>query len=161
MEEYKYFFENYQISNFGNCRRRMNDGTYKKIEGSINNRGYRYMQLGRNGKRINFLFHHQVAYCFIGERPEELVIDHIDRNKLNNNVDNLRYITFIDNLRNCDRYLTHIKEQGKDRARVLRKRTEEKCKIWEKFVCPNCDRMTNKKHLKRHQTSNYCMNYNK
>lgn len=159
MEEYKYFFEYYQISNFGNCRRKLKNGTYKELKGSINNTGYRYIQLNRNQKRINFLLHHQVAYRFIGERPEGLVIDHIDRNKLNNNVNNLRYITHIENLRNCDTYLSHITEQGKERKRILEKRTQEKCKIWEKFKCPNCDKMTNKKHLARHQKSKYCLEY--
>lgn len=159
MEQYKIFFEDYEISNFGNCRRKLKNGTYKELKGSIQNRGYRYIQLNRNKKRINFLFHQQVAYHFIGERPEGLVIDHIDRNKLNNHIDNLRYITFTENLYNCDKYLSHIKEQGKERKKILLKRTEEKCKVWDKFKCPNCDKMTNKKHIARHQKSNYCINF--
>ena len=106
MEEvYKKCFEEYEISNFGNCRR-----NGKVVKGSINNRGYRYFQLKRKNTRTNMLFHHMVAYQFIGERPEDKVIDHIDRNKLNNNVSNLRYITHKENIRNMDRYRHDILE---------------------------------------------------
>jgi hypothetical protein len=108
MEEYRKCFEDYEISNFGNCR--INN---KEIKGSINNRGYRYFQVQREGKRNNFLFHHMVAYKFLGDRPDNLVIDHIDRNKLNNHVSNLRYISFNDNLKNCDRYRNDILETNK------------------------------------------------
>ena len=156
-ETYKTFFEDYQISNLGNCRRQMKCGSYKQITGSIQNRGYRYLQVQRDGKRINFLFHHQVAYCFLGERPADLVIDHIDRDKLNNNVNNLRYITQTENLRNCDRYLDNITEQGKERKRILQKRSQIKCQVWQKFQC-ECGRMTNKKHYARHCKSTYHIN---
>jgi hypothetical protein len=117
MEEFKIAFEDYEISNFGNCRR-----NGKEIKGSIQNRGYKYIQLQRDSKRINLLFHHLVAKCFIGERPNDLVIDHIDRNKLNNNVENLRYITQKENMKNQDRYRDDIKEENL----VLRKRILQK-----------------------------------
>ena len=113
MEEvYKKCIEDYEISNFGNCK--IND---KIIKGSVNNRGYRYFQLTRNGKRLNYLFHHMVAYQFLGERPDDKVIDHIDRNKLNNNVSNLRYITQDENMRNTHNYRQDILETD-DRLRT-------------------------------------------
>jgi len=139
MEEYKKFFEDYEISNLGNCRKKLKDGTYKELKGSINNRGYRYIQLSRNKKRINFLFHHQVAYCFIGERPEKLVIDHIDRNKLNNKVENLRYITHVENVRNCAKYREDIKEKGEERHKIITKLNRLKIIEEEKFKCELCN----------------------
>jgi hypothetical protein len=110
MEEYRTCFETYEISNYGNLRKKLFNGEYKSIKGSIQNRGYYYFQVQRNKKRINLLFHHLVAEQFIGMRPEGLVIDHIDRNKLNNNVHNLRYITQKENCRNHDRYRSDIIE---------------------------------------------------
>jgi len=107
-EEWKICFENYEISNFGNCRRHGSE-----IKGCIQNRGYKYFQIQRDGKRINKLFHHLVAEQFIGERPDGLVIDHIDRNKLNNNVNNLRYISHTENLQNTDKYRSDILETDK------------------------------------------------
>ena len=105
MEKWKKCFEDYEISNFGNCRR-----NGKTIKGSIQNRGYRYFQLQRNNVRHNYLFHQEIAKAFIGEYPENCVIDHIDRNKLNNNLNNLRYISHAENMKNTDKYLSHITE---------------------------------------------------
>jgi hypothetical protein len=115
MEEYKPFIEDYEISNLGNVRRKMKKGNYKNITGSIMNRGYRYIQLQRNGKRINHLVHQMVAEKFIGIRPEGLVIDHIDRNKLNNNVSNLRYVTQKVNCYNRDNIIIDIPIDVEDR----------------------------------------------
>jgi hypothetical protein len=115
MEIFKPCFDSYEISNTGNVRRVMNNNTYKSIKGSVGNRGYRYFQLQRSNKRINYLIHHLVAETFIGERPEGLVIDHIDRNKLNNTVSNLRYITYKENSKNSDRYRADIDEIDKQK----------------------------------------------
>jgi hypothetical protein len=125
MEEWKYYLDDIEISNFGNCRR-----NGKIITGSIMNRGYKYIQVKRSGKRINYLFHSMVAHCFIGKRPEGLVCDHIDRNKLNNNVSNLRYITQKQNCRNTLRFRTDIIEENSYQRKLLiaRLATKAKCK---------------------------------
>jgi len=85
--------ERYQVSDTGKIRRLLANGKYKILKGSVNNRGYRYIQLQRNGKRLNFFIHVAVAKQFIGPRPKGKVIDHKDRNKQNNKVDNLRYVS--------------------------------------------------------------------
>ena len=100
MEEFKVVFENYEVSNFGNLRKKLKNGKYKEIKGSILNRGYKYFQTNRDNKRTNYLVHHLVAKAFLGDRPEGKVIDHIDRNPLNNNVSNLRYISQFENCYN-------------------------------------------------------------
>ena len=112
MEIYKNCFENYEVSNFGNVRRKLKNGSYKNINGSIltTGGGYKYFQVQREGKRINYLFHHLVAKLFIEDRPDNLVIDHIDRNPLNNCVDNLRYCSQKENTHNCHRYRNDIEE---------------------------------------------------
>lgn len=46
----------------------------------------------------HYLIHRLVAELFIGEIPKGYCIDHIDGNKLNNRVDNLRICTYSDNI---------------------------------------------------------------
>ena len=122
MEEWKTAFEDYEISNLGNCRRNGNI-----IHGSIQNSGYKYFQVQRDAKRINKLFHHLVAEMFIGERPDGLVIDHIDQNKLNNNVNNLRYVTQKENCENHKRYRSDIETKDKkERRRIFSKEYDVK-----------------------------------
>lgn len=117
MEEWKIIFEDYEISNCGNCRKKG-----KTINGSIQNRGYKYFQVQREGKRINKLFHQLVANAFIGKRPDGLVIDHIDQNKLNNNVNNLRYVTQEINMQNHKNYRSDIETKNKkERKKIFQK----------------------------------------
>ncbi len=79
-----------------------------------------------------------VAKVFLGERPEGKVIDHIDRNPLNNNVSNLRYISQIENMRNTDRYKEEIPADIENRHSLVCKlyrnnnkdKLKEKCKIY-------------------------------
>jgi len=134
MEIWKTTIENYEISNLGNVRKKTKDNKYKKIKGSVQNRGYLYFQLQREGKRHNFLFHHLVAKEFIGERPVGLVIDHIDQNKLNNKLENLRYVTQQINMTNHKRYNKEItttdkKERHKIQDKKYRDNNKEKEKI--------------------------------
>lgn len=61
------------------------------IAGSINKTGYRYICVNRKkfkAHRLIFLYHH-------GYLPE--MIDHLDQNRLNNRVDNLRECTRAQN----------------------------------------------------------------
>jgi hypothetical protein len=143
-EEWKVCIEHYDVSNIGNVRRKLLCGNYKDVNGSIMNRGYKYFQIKRNGKRINYLVHQEVARLFIGERPTDLVIDHIDRNKLNNNVCNLRYITQKENTFNNDRVKSHIPQDTPNRQALLQKEyqllNKEKIALRkkEKIECEKC-----------------------
>jgi len=116
-EEWKIAVKDYEVSNKGNVRR-----GNKIIKCSLNNRGYKYFQLVKDYKRTNHLIHHLVAKCFIGERPDGLVIDHIDQNKLNNNVENLRYVTQQINCINNKYYRNDIvADTQKERLSIMAK----------------------------------------
>ena len=54
-------------------------------------------------KQIRKVFLHRVvAECWHGARPEGMQVDHIDRNSLNNDYRNLRYVTKSEQMKNRD-----------------------------------------------------------
>ncbi len=69
----------------------------------MSSKGYKQLFTYVNGKfHKSFLVHRLVWEAHNGEVPEGFVIDHINRNKLDNRLENLRIITFTQNLWNQD-----------------------------------------------------------
>lgn len=65
-----------------------------------NGRGYLSLVLCNKGKPSMHTVHSLVAQAFIGDRPQGMVIDHIDGNRFNNHFTNLRYCSHKDNTNN-------------------------------------------------------------
>lgn len=142
MESYKTSFENYEISDLGNLRKLMRDGTYKYLKCSIlkTGGGYKYIQITRNGKRNNILIHRLVALAFIGPQPsDEPYVDHINRNSLDNRVDNLRWINHQGNMQNTDKYRNDISETGNARLNTLGRERCELIRRSKKYYCELCN----------------------
>ena len=89
-------FLNYQISNIGNVRN-ANNG---KILKPRSRKGYLYVGLYADDKQINHSIHRLVAKAFIPNTTSKPQVDHIDNNKVNNSVNNLRWASSEDNQRN-------------------------------------------------------------
>lgn len=78
------------VSDIGNVYSKITNTILKP---EINVDGYYRVQLSRNGSKKNFKIHRLVAIAFI-ENPNNLrCVNHIDENKLNNNVSNLEWCT--------------------------------------------------------------------
>lgn len=82
----------YLVSSYGRVK---NGETNKCLKGKISTVGYREYCLRIDGKKKTFLAHRLVWEAFKHEVPE--VINHIDGNKLNNNLENLENVSYRDN----------------------------------------------------------------
>ena len=99
MEEFKKIdgYDNYEVSNLGNVR---NIDTGKVLKPCINSCGYYIVNLYKDRNRKFFYTHRLIALYFI-PNPENLpCIDHIDRDRTNNSISNLRWISKSNNNRN-------------------------------------------------------------
>lgn len=83
----------YQISNYGRVK---NIQTNYLLNGDINSAGYKRVVL-YTPKRKRFFIHRLVALNFCNGYSENLVVNHIDGNKLNNHYMNLEWITRSEN----------------------------------------------------------------
>lgn len=94
MEVYKeiLFAPNYLCSNYGNVKSKRYN---KPLKGEVNNSGYKRVQLG-NSKNKHFI-HRLVAQTFLQKDELRNFVNHKDGNKLNNNLDNLEWVTRSEN----------------------------------------------------------------
>lgn len=114
---------NYSVSNKGRVR---NDKRERIRKTYIDKDGYLFVALFGNKSNVICRVHRLVANAFIPNPDNKPCVDHIDTNKLNNNVDNLRWVTQWEN---CNNPLTklHKAEAGKKISSALkgRKLSEE------------------------------------
>lgn len=102
-EEWR-MYENtgYWVSNLGNVINK-----YGKFLKPVLNNGYGRIDINNKWEYI----HKLVTHCFKGERPKSLQIDHINRDKTDNRIENLRYVTSRENNNNKITTRTDILEQ--------------------------------------------------
>lgn len=106
--------------------------TKKFLKQEKNHRGYFMVDLyDKYGKKKKYTIHRLVAKAFIPNSNSDLEVDHIDTNRENNNVDNLRWVTAKENCRN-PLTLKHSSEARKGEKHYFygkhhTKETREKC----------------------------------
>jgi DNA-binding CsgD family transcriptional regulator len=88
------FGDTFEVSNKGKIRNHKT-GLIRKMH--TNHEGYLYCVISRGRKRkVAVKAHRAVAENFVSG-DKTLVVDHIDGNKLNNNADNLEFVTYKEN----------------------------------------------------------------
>lgn len=87
-------YENYFIYDNGDV---FNSDTGKMLKGSIGENGYKYYRLSKDGKKKMFYAHRLVAEAFLENLDNLPVVNHIDGDKLNNNVQNLEWTSYSEN----------------------------------------------------------------
>lgn len=95
----------YEVSNQGRVRSRDHIDTIGRfrrgrvLKPAIHNRGYTYVNLydARTNQKSREYIHRIVARAFIGEPPRGHNVDHINRVRDDNRLENLRYLTIKEN----------------------------------------------------------------
>jgi hypothetical protein len=118
-------YENlYKISKSGNIyscfyKRLMTPQTHED--------GYLFVNLIKEGKRKKTYIHRCLALQYIPNPDTLAQIDHIDMNKINNNIDNLRWVSQTDNRRNRPDYIPNMTPE---QLEARKERTKERARLW-------------------------------
>lgn len=116
---YEDFFE---VSSFGRVKSISRhivreDGVEQIRSGKIkrqtkNKDGYLTVSLGKNGTSKKMYVHRLVALAFISKDIDGMDVDHIDFNRENNRVENLRVIPHKDNIKYTKDCGRHVSDRG-------------------------------------------------
>lgn len=90
-------YENYTIDIYGNVT---NITTGKVKKHWIGSDGYYRVDLYKNKKKKHFGVHRLLAQTFLKNHENKPLVDHVDMNKLNNDLTNLRFATKSENSTN-------------------------------------------------------------
>ena len=87
-------FENYEVSNLGRVR---NIKSGRILKPKLNKYGYLIHGLYKNNKQKYLFLHRIIATAFIDNPEGKPCVNHIDENKLNNDLSNLEWCTVREN----------------------------------------------------------------
>lgn len=100
-------YPKYKISNFGNIK-----SNIKTLKQHIEKAGYCRVTLYNNYKTRLVRVHRLVAEEFIPNPENKRTVNHKDTNKQNNQIDNLEWATYKENMKHaCDNNLVANKER--------------------------------------------------
>ncbi len=88
-------FDNYEVSNLGKVR---NIKSGRILKPYLNPSGYLRHCLCENNKSKYLFLHKIIAIAFIDNPEEKPCVNHIDENKLNNDLSNLEWCTIRENI---------------------------------------------------------------
>lgn len=142
IEEWKVFpldFR-YEVSTYGRIRR-VNTLKVRKLQ--LKQNGYLGLVLSHPGKRKPSAYdlHSMVAVTWLGTRPKGMDVSHLDGNRLNNRLENLKYES---RLENSNKYFNRYNKNG-----GKRQLTEEMVHIIRKDKLHSNSYWAEKLHIKR------------
>ena len=109
----------YLVTSYGRVYSVVRRDRYCRISGGgeilhgLTSNGYHFVSLYKSGKSKQFYVHQLVARAFIPNPNNKNCVDHIDNNKANNNVANLKWVTHKENMNNTITKMRMINESAK------------------------------------------------
>jgi hypothetical protein len=91
----------YQVSNLGRIKRLFCNGNENFLQGKHDKDGYITVILSRKQTKKYCRLHRLIAKAFIPNPGGKAEVNHKDRNKRNNEVSNLEWVTPAENTRHC------------------------------------------------------------
>ena len=111
----------YEINAYGSVRNKI---TGKILKPNFNKGYHRYSLRQKNGGTKHIFAHRMVAMSFIADKSKSnLQVNHIDGNKLNNNVSNLEWVTVSENSKHA--YRLGLRKSRKGTSSNFNKHTDE------------------------------------
>lgn len=98
----------------------------KILKPKVSKDGYYVISLCKESKSKTFKLHRLICLHFLPNPLNLLQVDHIDRNKQNNSLENLRWVTCRDNNLNKDRKSS----SGEQNIFIQKGRTDFKVRFW-------------------------------
>jgi hypothetical protein len=92
----------YEVNENGTIFRNVKSKKQNKItlDTHHSKKGYYKTMVYFKGKTKRVMIHIVVAECWLGDKPEGMGVDHIDKNSHNNHYTNLRYATHSEQMKN-------------------------------------------------------------
>tara|TARA_R110001592_G_C12709918_1_gene707704 strand:- start:38 stop:508 length:471 start_codon:yes stop_codon:yes gene_type:complete len=101
-------WKNYIIFENGDVYSKSRRGGGGKLKHTLSNQGYFRVSFYDKKIRKDCCIHRLLGICFIDNPENKPCIDHIDRNRQNNNLSNLRWATYEENANNRAKSLGSI-----------------------------------------------------
>ena len=144
-------FPDYKISTFGRVMSCKYDKE-KLLTPTPNSDDYLRVGLCKNNKRTHISVHRLLALTFLPNYYGLPQVDHKDRNRQNNSIYNLRWVSLSEQNINKSNYRTDILETDpKERNKINKKDNAKRIKNSKKYYCNTCNKsFQSNTELERH-----------
>ena len=115
------------------------------------------VELWNNGKHKTWLVHRIIGITFLGIPKEKMTINHKDGNRLNNNIDNLEWLTLADNIKHGFKNKLYSTQKE---VKITNKKTNETTNFMSlsqasKYIGKNIGYISNNAKKQKYENKNY------